>query len=63
MPYTLVRLTPYHWQPRVSQFCDITKGVLWINTGSLGIKIAVALAKFADLVIGYSLVPVGNRVS
>ena len=23
--YDLIRLTPYHWQPCISQFCDITK--------------------------------------
>ena len=22
--YDLIRLTPYHWQPRISQVCDIT---------------------------------------
>ena len=26
--YVLIRLTLYHWQPCISQFCDITKGVL-----------------------------------
>ena len=24
--YVLIRLTPYHWQPYISQFCNITKG-------------------------------------
>ena len=26
--YTLIRLTSYHWQPCILQFCDITKGML-----------------------------------
>ena len=26
--YVLICCTPRHWQPCVSQFCDITKGVL-----------------------------------
>ena len=26
--YVLIRLTLYHWQPCILQFCDITKGVL-----------------------------------
>ena len=26
--YVLIRLTPYHWQPCVSQFCDVAKGIL-----------------------------------
>ena len=34
--YDLIRLTLYHWQPFVSQYCDTTKGLLPVNTGSLG---------------------------
>ena len=26
--YDLIRLTPHHWQPCISQFCDITKGIV-----------------------------------
>ena len=26
--YVLIRLTPYHWQSCILQFCNITKGVL-----------------------------------
>ena len=26
--YDVIRLSPYHWQPCVSQFCNITKRVL-----------------------------------
>ena len=50
----LIRLTPYHWQPCISQFCDISKGLLYISTGSLGLQVLVAGAKFSDLVIGYT---------
>ena len=51
----LIRLTPYHRQPGILQFCDNTKGVPLISTGSLGLQVPVAVAKFSDLVIGYSL--------
>ena len=27
----IIRLTPYHWQFCISQFCDITKGLLKIS--------------------------------
>ena len=40
---------------------DITKGVLYISTGSLGLPVVVA--KFLDLAISHSLLLVGNRVS
>ena len=33
------------------------------STGSLGVYIPGIVAKCSDLVIGYSLLPVGNRVS
>ena len=23
-----MHLTPHHWQPRISQICDITKGII-----------------------------------
>ena len=23
-----IRITQYHWQPCISQFCDITKGII-----------------------------------
>ena len=36
--YDLIRLTPYHWQPCISQFRDITK------------CLQVPVAKFSDLV-------------
>ena len=26
--YDLIRLTPYHWQPYILRFCDITKGII-----------------------------------
>ena len=26
--YDLIRLTPYHWQTCISQFCDITKSII-----------------------------------
>ena len=26
--YHLIRLTLHHWQPRISQFCDITEGII-----------------------------------
>ena len=26
--YDLIRLTPYHWQPCILQFCDIKKGII-----------------------------------
>ena len=61
--YDLICLTPYHWQPCISQFCGITKGAQLISTDSLGLQVPVAVAKFSDLVIGYSLLPIGNRVS
>ena len=61
--YVSIRLTPYHLQPSISQFCDITKDLLLISTGSLSLQVTVAVAKFSDLVTGYSLLPAGNRVS
>ena len=57
--YVLIRLTPYLWQPSISQFCNATKGVQKISTGSLDLLVPVALARFSDLVTGYSLLPVG----
>ena len=38
---------------------------MYIGTGILGLHVPVGLTidKFSDLVIGYSLLPVGNRVS
>ena len=57
------RLTLYHWQPCTLQLCDITKDVLWISTGSVGLHVSGVVAKFSDLIISYSLLPVGNRVS
>ena len=35
--YDLIRVTPYHWHPCISQFCNITKGLLQNSTGSLGL--------------------------
>ena len=29
--YDLICLPPYHWQPCISQFCDITKGIILQN--------------------------------
>ena len=26
--FDLIRLTPHHWQPCISQFCDITKSII-----------------------------------
>ena len=28
LKHDLTRLTAYHWQPCISQFCDITKGII-----------------------------------
>ena len=61
--YVLIRLALYHCQTRILQFCYITKGLLHISTGSLDVQVPGAVAKFSDLVIGYSLQPVGSRVS
>ena len=49
--YVLIRLTTYHWQSYFSQFCDITKSVLQISTGSLDLQVPVIIAKFSDLVV------------
>ena len=54
--YVLIRLTQYHWQLCISQFCVIAKGELNISTGSLGLQVPVAIAKFWNLFIGYSLI-------
>ena len=59
---------PFDSKPLVtgsSKVCDITKGVLCISTGSLGLQVPVTVIKFSHLVTGYSLlsIPVGNRVS
>ena len=59
----LICLTQYHRQLCILQFCDITKDVLQSSTGSLGLHISGVAAKFSDLIIGYSLLPDGNRVS
>ena len=40
--YVLIRLILYHWQ--LLQFCDITKDILQISTGSLGQQVSVAEA-------------------
>ena len=64
--FAKIRFNPFDSVPLATlllQFCDITKGVLKINTGSLGLQVSVTIAKFSDLVIGYSLPPVSNRVS
>ena len=60
--YVLIRLT---LPLAILQFA-----ILWrhkspsvISTGNLGLQLPVAIAKFSDLVIGYWLLPVGNRVS
>ena len=53
--YVLIRLTLHHWQPCILQFYDITKDVPQINTGSLGLQVTVAVAKFSNIVIGYSV--------
>ena len=58
----LIRDTLYHWQPCILQFCGITKDILQSSTCSLGLYVSRVVAKFSDLVIGYSLLPVGNRV-
>ena len=58
-----MRLAQYYWQPCISQFRDITEGALWISTGSLVRQVPKEVATFQDLVIGYSLLPVGNCVS
>ena len=50
-------------QPQIFQFCGITKDILQRSTGSLGPHVLGIVAKFSDLIIGYSLLPVGNRVS
>ena len=31
--YDLIRLTPFHWQPRILQFYHITKSLSSISTG------------------------------
>ena len=54
--YVLIRLTPYHWQICILQFCDMTKGLSWISTGSLGLQIPVAVAKFSKVTHCYQLV-------
>ena len=59
----LICLTLYHRQPQILQFCGITKDILQRSTGSLGPHVLGIVAKFSDLILGYSLLPVGNRVS
>ena len=55
-----MRLTANHWQPRILQFCDITKGLLYISTGGLGLQVPVAVTKFSDLVRLLTAIPVGK---
>ena len=59
----LMRLTLYHWQPCILQFSGITKDILQRSTGSLGLHVFGVVAKLLNLVLGYSLLPVDNRVS
>ena len=58
--YDLICLTSHHWQPCISQFCDISQRVLYISTGSLGRQVPVAVAKFSDLVRLLTVIPVGK---
>ena len=58
--YDFIGLTPYHWQPCILQFCDITtsqKTYCWsVLIGSLGL-----LATNFHVWLGYySLIPVGK---
>ena len=53
--YVLIRLAPYPKQHSISQFCDITKRLLYIRrptAGSLGLQVSVEVAKFLGLVVG-----------
>ena len=45
--YDLMRLISYHWQFCISQYCNITKGLLQISrpTGSLGLAAGVLRAE------------------
>ena len=61
--YDLIRLTPYHCNRAFRKFVTSQNSLLQISTDSLSLQVQVVAAKFPDLVIGYSLLPVDNRVS
>ena len=48
--YFLICLTQFHWRPCILHFCEITKGLLWISTDSLG-RITIIFRQKTETVV------------